>query len=210
MKRSIIFLLLIAFSSPIVLFSQKTAIYNNPDLEYKNALELFNKEKFGAAQKSFINTMNLISDTQSEMRIKAEYYSAICAIQLFNGDAEQLLLQFARNHSESPEIKKVYFELGKFQYAKKEYEKVVKSFEKIDALDLNDEEKSEYFFKLGYSNYMTKSLENAKKAFYEIYEKESKYSAPANYYYGHIAYSEKNYETALKCFLKLTKDESFG
>ncbi|MEI6854236.1 MAG: tetratricopeptide repeat protein, partial [Bacteroidota bacterium] len=40
--------------------------------------------------------------------------------------------------------------------------------------------------------------------------KDSKYFAPANYYFAHIAYTEKNYETALIAFRKLLSDENYG
>ena len=46
--------------------------------------------------------------------------------------------------------------------------------------------------------------------FYEIKDIDTKYAAPALYYYSHIAYIQENYETALQGFLKLVDDETFA
>jgi TolA-binding protein len=58
--------------------------------------------------------------------------------------------------------------------------------------------------------YVASNIENAKADFYQIIDKDTKYTHPANYYYAHISYGQQNYETALQAFLKLTQDENFG
>ena len=40
--------------------AQKTAIYNNPEAEYSLAIELLDKEKYGAAQQEFVNIIETI------------------------------------------------------------------------------------------------------------------------------------------------------
>ena len=50
----------------------------------------------------------------------------------------------------------------------------------------------------------------AQKLFFEIKDVDNKYTAPALYYYSHIAYLNKNYETAQKGFLKLSDNPNFG
>ena len=62
--------------------------------------------------------------------------------------------------------------------------------------------KREYFFKKGYCLFQVKDYTNARVAFYEIKDIDTKYTSPAIYYYSHIAYIQKNYETALNGFLK--------
>jgi len=68
----------------------------------------------------------------------------------------------------------------------------------------------EFYFKRGYSYFEKEKFEEAKKDFYEIKDVDNKYAAPAKYYYAHIAYKEKKYETALQDFLKLQQNETFG
>ncbi|MCD4745056.1 MAG: tetratricopeptide repeat protein [Bacteroidales bacterium] len=189
--------------------AQKTAIYNNPEAEYSLAMELFNKEKYGAAQQEFVNIIETINDPLSEIRINAEYYDAICAFELFNKDAEYKLTEFIKNHPANSKVKLAYFQLGKFEYRNKKYRKAIKYFNKADLFELNNNELAEYYFKIGYSYFCTKDYEKAKEAFFEIKDKNTRYSSPANYYYAHIAYTDKNYETALIGFQKLSDDENF-
>ena len=96
-------------------FSQKTLIRTDEDSEYKTAIELFQKEKYGAAQKSFSKVISSHSDPKSLVRIDAEYYNAICAVELFNKDGELYLKQFVKDHPDNPKVNTAYFYLGKYQ-----------------------------------------------------------------------------------------------
>ncbi len=200
-----VFVLVVGFRSQ----AQQTAVYSQPDAYYQSALALFNKQQYGPSQKLFQNTINLIKDPYSIMRINAEYYKALCSVELFNDDAELLLLKFIKDHPESMYIKHIYYQLGIFQYRKKGYSRALKSFAKVDVFDLTKEEQIEYYFKRAYAYFKRDSIKLAKKYFFEIINKESKYKAPAVYYYSHIAYTEGNYETALKGFLSLKNNETF-
>ena len=190
--------------------AQKTMVYENPEASYQDALALFNKELYGSAQKRFQETIDHIHDPYSNMRINAEYYNAICAVALFNNNAEILLQDFIAEHSESTHIKYIYFQLGKFQFRKKAYRRVIKSFKEVDIYDLSSEDRDEFNFKSGYSYFRLGKLAESKKFFYELLNKDdSKYRDPATYYYSHISYTEGNYSTALKGFLSLKENESF-
>ena len=195
----------------ISVFSQQTMIYTNPAAGFKAGLELFQKQKFGSAQKQFLKTTEYYSSEPNNLlRIDAEYYSALCALELFNKDAELLLKNFIAEHPESPRTQTAYFQLGKYNYRKKLYSKALDWFAKVDVYDLNNEELSEFYFKRGYSFFENDSMAQAKKDFFEIKDIDNKYAAPATYYFGHISYVEKNYQTALLHFQKLKKNESFG
>src|ERR1043165_4424535 len=194
----------------ISLSAQKTQIYLEDDAGFKTGLELFQKEKYGAAQKSFLEVIESHKDPQSLIRIDAEYYHAVCAIELFNKDGELYLKQFIADHPESPKVGFAYFNLGKYNYRKKKWRDALQWFEKVDVYDLTTEELAEFYFKRGYSFFETKKLAEAKKDFYEIKDVDNKYAAAAKYYYAHILYGERNYETALTDFLKLEKNETFG
>jgi tetratricopeptide (TPR) repeat protein len=203
------FVLSISFFLSISAFAQKTQIYTHEDAEFKTAIELYQKEKYGAAQKSFVKVIES-HDPKSLVRIDAEYYNAICATELFNKDGELYLKQFVADHPESPKVKSAYFYLGKYNYRKKKYKDAIDWFEKVDIYDLTTEELSEFYFKRGYSYFSRDKLAEAKKDFYEIKDVDNSYAGAAKYYYAHISYAEKNYETALTDFLKLQQNETFG
>ena len=161
-KRSALYIFFIGMLMLLCIaaFSQKTAVYTNPDISFRSALELFQKQKYGSAQKQFSKiTEHYRSEPNNLILIDAEYYSALCALELFNKDAELLLKDFIANHPESPRVQVAYFNLGIYNYRKKQYNKTLDWFSKVDIYDLNNEELSEFYFKRGYSNLEEDSIE---------------------------------------------------
>lgn len=187
-------------------YGQKTLAYENSD--FKTAMDLFQKQKYVSAQKVFSEILN--SSPGTSEKADAEYYNAICAIELFNADAEYLLTKFIENNPESDKIKTAYFQMGRFMYRDKKFKNAVTWFEKVDKYELKSEELAEYYFKNGYSNFVLNDFEKAVKCFYEIKDGQSEYAAAGLYYYSHINYFNQNYETALLGFTKLTKDEQYS
>ena len=190
--------------------AQKTSIFVDADRDYRTAVELFDKKKFGSSLKSFQNVIELNKNPKSLIRIDAEYYAAACAIELFNKDGEWRMKKFIETHPESNKVKWGYFYLGKSNYRKKKYPETIEYLEKVDLYELAKEDLWELHFKRGYSYLETKNIEKAKNDFYEIKDIDNKYAKPANYYYSHISYTEKNYVVALEGFTRLLNDETFG
>jgi len=195
--------------SSLVVNAQKSAFYNNSTSSYRLGLELLQKEKYSAAQNEFEKTVQGISEGNSDLKVNAAYYSAFCALELFNKDAEFLFKQFIQDHSENPKVRTAYFQLGKYKFRRRSFKRAIEWFNKVDIYDLNNKELSEYYFKLGYSYLVKGDTEKARKLFYEIKDAETKYSYPAMYYYSHISYMNQNYETALQGFEKLREKGGF-
>ncbi len=205
-KSAAILFLFISF----LLQAQKTTVYIDPNLEYKNGLELFDKKLYNAAQKCFQNVISTTTNPKSLVRIDAEFYAAACALELFHKDGEWRFRKFIAEHPESNRVKWAYFYLGKSNFRKKKYEEVIKWLEQVEVYDLNKEDLAELYFKRGYSYFESDNYAKAKLDLYEIKDADNKYTHPANYYYSHIAYSEKNYETAAEGFRRLVNNETFG
>jgi tetratricopeptide (TPR) repeat protein len=201
-----LFLYLFVFS----VSAQKTTVYIEPDREFKIGAELFDKKKFGAAMKSFQNIIESHKNKKDLIRVDAEYYAAASSIELFNKDGEWRMHRFIEQHPESNKIKWAYFYLGKSSFRKKKYKETIEYLEKVDIYDLSKEDLAELYFKRGYSYLQTNNTEKAKNDLYEIKDVDNKYAKPANYYYSHISYTEKNYAVALEGFTRLLNDETFG
>ena len=69
---------------------------------------------------------------------------------------------------------------------------------------------AEYHFYMAYSFYQIEELEKAKLEFSKIKDIKTKYSEAAVYYFAQIAYEQKNYQTALQHFQRLTDDSNFS
>ena len=95
-----------------VLNAQQTDYYTTVDRQYDDAVQLFEKEKFAAAQEKFRLYIEQIPEKQDELRINAEYYFGICALYLFHKDAEFILERFVTNHPDSRWVEHVYLELA--------------------------------------------------------------------------------------------------
>ncbi len=206
-KKYFISLLLLTFSG--FLFAQKTQLYLDKDATYKTAMELFDKKQYTAAQKAFVDYMALVKGN-TLIKTDAEYYAAACGIELFHKDGEWRMKEFIERHPESNKVKWGYFYLGKSNFRKKKYEESIQYLEKVDIYDLSKDNLAELYFKRGYSYFVTKNFEKSKTDLFEIKDVDNKYAHPANYYYSHILYQEKKYETALQGFNRLLNNETFG
>jgi TolA-binding protein len=205
-KKGVLILLLVL--SGMYLKAQRTAVYADPDALYKQGLELFDKRQYVSAQKNF-STFAAITKS-SLLKGDATFYAAACGIELFNKDSEWLMKDFIERYPASTKVNNAWFYLGRSNFRKKKYKETIEYFEKVDAYGLDKEELAELFFKRGYSNLQLKNDAKAKTDFYEIKDVDNKYAFPANYYYSHISYREKNYETALQGFKRLVSHETFG
>ncbi len=211
MTKTLTALFIIALMLVSALVSaQKTSIYMSPDAEYRMALELYNKKKFGAAQELFQQIIDKNQNPQSEISITSQYYFAICAVELFHPDAEKHLVAFINQNTTHPLQGLASFQMGNLQYRNKNFDEAIEWFAKVDTYDLNDEQKEELTFKTGYAHFQNENYEEAKQHFFDIQNPSSIYYPSASYYYGHISYTEENYETALVYLQRLNEDENFG
>lgn len=191
-------------------FAQKTVIHSNDEFNFGRGLELYNKQKYGAAQDFFNRAIEGYGEEKTTRKAEAQYYSAMCAVELFHLESEYLVYKFVTENPENPMVNNAWFRLAGYFFRNKNYPKAIFYYKKVDRYLLNSEEISEYFFNKGYSYYHGNNFAEARVAFYEIKDLDSRYSPPALYYYSHIAYSEENYETALNGFLRLTDDATFS
>lgn len=197
-------------SFSLSVFGQSSEKYNSVYAGFYRAEELFQKQQYGAARKEFRDFVNGFDQPNDPMYIKALYYEGISALELYNNDGVDLLKRFIQNYPESIYKHAIYFKLGNFYYRSKDYQEALDYYSRFSAKDLEEEFRDEYYFKVGYANFQEGNSEAARNAFVEIKDGNSQYAHPALYYFSHIAYTDKSYQTALDGFLKLEEDESFG
>lgn len=195
---------------PLQGISQQTPVHDNPDATYRLALDLFEKEKFGAARDLFEQVISQIDDPNNEVRISALYYVGVCSAELFNPDAEARLLEFIDRYSSHPQQNMARFQLGNVKYRDRNYRDAARWFASVQVRELKPSMRDEYHFKRGYSHFMTDNNALARQMFGEIRDPASLYFAPATYYTGHMAYTDGSLTTALAAFRKIENDETFG
>ena len=203
-------LLILMISCTSVVLGQTSEKYNSDYENFYRAEDLYVKEQYVAARKEFRVFIDGYDHPNDPMYIKANYYEAVSALELYNNDAITLLKNFNRHYPESIYKKDIYYRLGKFYYQKKKFDDALAWFKKLSIQDIEEEDQDEFYFKMGYAHFQEDNFEEARSAFHEVKDGESQYAKPALYYYSHIEYQNKKYQTALNGFLKLEDDKKFG
>ena len=72
-------------------YAQESTIYTKYDLSFRKGLELYAKEKYNDAQRVFEQVASSMDVGASQLKSDAEFYRAMCAIELTNNDAEYLI-----------------------------------------------------------------------------------------------------------------------
>ncbi|PKR81451.1 hypothetical protein CW751_05195 [Brumimicrobium salinarum] len=188
---------------------QSSEKYSGTYADFYRAEDLFEKEQYSAAKETFATFLSEFKKRQDPIYVKAKYYHGLSALKLYNRDAVNLLLDFNNEYPESIYRNDIFFKLGEHFYQRKKYEDARMWLEKTDPSQIDTADIAVYRFKLGYANFQLEEYQAARNEFYDIKDGDSKYSAPALYYYSHIAYKNKAYQEALEGFLILEQNPVF-
>jgi TolA-binding protein len=205
-----------------VLFVLPLHAQQNPSFQvyrtWHSASELLDKGKYVAAAEQFrlIEHASSKSRTQapfeSELSLikeNAQYYEALCALELGNDDAESMFLRFINDHPENPLTKLAYFQVGRYYSKQEKYADALSWFNKVDAGDLNGREHVEYQFRKGYAYFATNDYKNAQQLFSQVKNTKSPFTDDAVYYFAYIAYLNKDYHLALVNFERLKNSKKY-
>ncbi len=206
--RAILVLLISSMSGG--LFAQQPEVFRDDNLAYYKAVDLMNYGQYESARKMFTEYLGAQEPSSRELYVNASYYQASCAMELFHKDAKFLMQEFVLDHPESIWYRPAMLELGRYSFNRRDYEDAIKYFNQLNLRDYDEETQDEVRFKKGFSAFELDDMVAARESFFPLVDKEGPYSGPVNYYYGHIAYTEGNYQTALKSLRKAGEDENFA
>jgi TolA-binding protein len=211
----------IAFFIP-VFFVLSSSAQQNPSFQvyrtWHTATELLDKGKYAAAAEQFrlVEQYKYKTTTQSQFESElsltkenAQYYEALCALELGNDDAESMFLRFIKEHPENPLTKLAYFQVGRYYSKQEKYTDALVWFNKVSAGDLAGSENTEYKFRKGYAYFATNDYKNAQQLFSQVKNTRSPFTDDATYYFAYIAYLNKDYHLALVNFEKLKKSKKY-
>lgn len=196
----------------LIVQAMSQASFSGKDLgsDFNRAMDLFNKEKYAAAIRLFDSYIKNDKDNSNIHLAEAEYFAALSSLKLFNPDSEYRMIIYMATHPESPKTNEAKISLGDYFYQNKSYRKACSYYEAVNRYELEGDKLPEYFFRYGYSLYVKGDKAKALMMFSEIKDIDTEYTPPAIYYFSHIAYEQKMYQTALEGFMKLRDDETFG
>jgi len=189
--------------------AQETAYYKDVQKDLDVAKDLYEHHKYNAAFRQFEIIQKHVND-KSEIYSEAEYYKAVSALKAGHTPGGKMVDNFIEEHPESPFINQAWLNLGDYQFDKKQYRNVIRSFSHVDRSDLSEEERVKLQYQNGYAELMEGNDDEAATEFYALKDGNSFYSKPATYYWAHIMYLKENYASALEGFSKLNGDPTYS
>lgn len=186
--------------------AQKTEIQTNIDAQFHRAVTLYNNKAYSGAQRLFKE----VSKNTSKYNIKtdADFYDAMCAIKLNQTGADEKVLTFVKNHPYSSKKEKAFLNVGNYYFANRKASHSLKWYSKVDEKLLNQEEKKELNYKMGYALLVSNYLKDAKERFSHLLG-DPRYGTDARYFYGYISYKQQNFGEAEDNLSQLADNETY-
>ncbi len=182
--------------------------YYEPNRIYKDALELYEKEKYGAAQEKFERFLHAKgyahNDHANELNANARFYQSVCAYRLDRYDTEPLLKAFISGFPENSKWLDAHYYLGKYYFERKKYSDAAEPLRLYGAATgSNPTYAQEANFLLAYSHFMNNDYGTARELFKQVKETDSPFAEDARYYDAIMLYQSKDYGLAYDAFKEL-------
>ncbi|MEJ7626964.1 MAG: tetratricopeptide repeat protein [Ferruginibacter sp.] len=200
------FLVTLAFTIfSIVAISQPTYTITDPDKQFKEAKEFFIKEEFAFAYLLFKELKKVYPDNtasnHSYLNDDIQYYYIVCELNLLQDVGREDALYFINTVNNEARRQIMSFHLAHYYFLKDDYSKAIEYFDIAGYNNISNDQIADAKFEKAYAYFNLRQFTNAKELFNEIHQLPgNKYFIPANYYYGFIAYNDRQYEEALKAF----------
>lgn len=182
---------------------------------YKDAIELIDKEKYGAAQTKLEEYMQLSASSydpshRNNLQAEARYYHAFAAFNLLHSDAQSLFEKFIFEHPTHPKVDESRFYIGKLYFMRRDYDEVLPHLKKIDHSKLKREQVVQSRFMQGYCYYEQGKNREAMNMFRQIQSDKSSYGQQASYYFAMMSYDNGDYNEAYNAFNKIDPNNEFA
>jgi TolA-binding protein len=205
MKKLIhVFLMVSGCFAGLQLAAQFTENHLDPDAEFKNAKDLYQKEQFSLAypvfKKLYSNGIEQ-SNIPAITRLESKYYYIICGLQLNDETTVPMAVAFIELENDPARIQMMNFHLGEYYFRKQDFGDANTYYAAANIANLSNREIADMKFHQAYGFFVMQQFDKAKPLFNSIRQlpKDPNY-LDANYYYGFISFTEKNYEQALESF----------
>src|SRR5690554_5174866 len=204
-KNLLLFALFIflSFSS----FSQQSAVYTNPMVQFNQALELYNNGQYLAAQSLFEKVKN--KSTEESVQSDCAYYIANAAVRLNQQNADQLMEEFVVAYPTSIKRNSAFLDVANYYFDNGQYSQSQKWYEKVDRSSLSRAEQERFEFNNGYVLFKANRFDEAKNYFNSV-SNSQEYGSQAKYYLGFIAYEGDDYEEANQLFEEVKGEDRYS
>ena len=210
-----LFLLVIATSTCVAVNSQSTRYYTDPQWTFKEAKDYFQKEQYSLAYPLFKELQLAVRETDrinSPINVQEiNYYTTVCALKQNEGRAEEQAEAYIELEKNNARTQMMSFHLGEYFFRKQQFADAVQQYEKTNIVNLSNDEIADMKFHLGYSYFTLQRFNEAKPLFATIKSmKDDPNYLDANYYYGFLAFRDRQYSDALASFKVVENEKDYA
>jgi TolA-binding protein len=209
------FSLAIATVLCVAAFSQQTVYYSDPFEKFKEAKEYFQKEQYTLAYPLLKELEQAIRETDrannSVTVQEIDYYATACALKQGEESAEERAIDYIDLEKNTARVQMMNFQLAEFYFRQKKFNKAVAHYEQANIANLSNKDIAAMKFHQGYSYFTMQQFAQAKPLFNTIRTmKDDPNYLDANYYYGFLAFRDKQYNDALQSFKMVENEKDYA
>lgn len=208
---------LLALLIGMIPLSAQLPAYYEPFRLYEDALDLFEKEKYGAAAAKFDQFLNEKGyerlNNANEINANARFYQAVSAFMLSREDVAPLLKGYVAGFPENTKWSQAQYYLGRHYFEGKLFTDAMEplriAYEKGLA---TDEQYYHTAFMLGYASFMNNDLGNAMQYLDRaaLASEDYSFTEDVHYYKAILLYQNGNYGRAYDALKKLESSPKYG
>lgn len=210
-------LLLLAFAAVVsgFVYSQQTAYYSDPALKFKEAKEYFQKEQYSLAYPLLKELKQDVRETDIANRAvtvqEIAYYTTVCALKQDETRAEEQAIDYIDLEKNNARVQMMNYHLGEYYFRRQDFTKAANHYEQSNIANLSNKEIATMKFHQGYSYFTLQQFARAKPLFNTIRSmKDDPNYLDANYYYGFLAFRDKQYNDALQSFRVVENEKEYA
>jgi TolA-binding protein len=192
-------------------FAQQTGNYKNPAERFEQAKEYFQKGQYNLAYPIFKELQQSIKEVdrinQANTVQEIDYYTTVAALKQNESRAEYDAKQYIDVTKNNARVQMMNFHLAEYYFRKEQYSEAATLYESANIANLSNREIADMKFHQGYAYFTLQQFAQAKPLLNTIRQlKDDPNYIDANYYYGFIAFRDRNYAEALQSF-KVVENE---
>lgn len=208
-------LAILFFLSGIKSYGQLTPTYAGENKDYKKASEYYTQGLYVIAERHF-NLVKESSETRENFPLRnnlykeASLYEALSAVKGKSPNALPLVQSFIREFSPDPIATTAVLEIVNYYFNNKDYESIIDMSDYTRYLTMNDREKAEIDYKLGYAYFVRKQFYEAKVYLGASKDKKTEFYYPINYYHALTCFFLGDLNESLEGFAIAQQSERYS
>ena len=188
--------------------SQIEAAPREAQSHYDKGIALYEKQKYSAAQTEFEKAARGAGADDVGFSERAAYYIALCAAEMRQGNAREMLDRFILEYPGSIYANDIRFSLGTLLHEEGDYQAAYAQYQQVDPYELDFSRFDEYNFRTGYAAYMCGDTDKA-YGYFKNCNTDPQYKPHATYYIAYIDYSRGDLQAAKREFASIADNPAY-